>query len=93
MIGYLIVKFCRAAGLTFGYGLLMIALLAVGNALRIVALILLGTSPGPTFAFFIMVNVGTALVIGTGGYVVLQRVRRTGAGYGVDLDWGRVLGP
>lgn len=40
-----------------------------------------------------MANLGTTLVGGTGGYVILQRVRRTGAGYGVGLNWGRVLGP
>jgi hypothetical protein len=43
--------------------------------------------------FFVMASLGAAFVVGTGGYVVLQRVRRTGAGYGVNLGWGRVLGP
>lgn len=90
--GYLSVKLRRAVGLAFGYGLLLIALLAVLNALRIVAMILLGAPPDSTSVFFVMVNLGTTLVVGTGGLVVLQRVRHTG-GYGANLDWGRVLGP
>ena len=83
----------RAAGLAFGYGLLVIALLAAVNALRVVALVVFGSVPVTVAVFAVMVNLGAALVVGTGGYVALQRVRRTGAGYGVGLDWGRVLGP
>jgi uncharacterized membrane protein len=93
MVGHPRVNFRRAAGLAFGCGLLLLALLAGVNALRIVVQILLGSSPDAVSVFFVMVNLGTALLVGTGGYVVLQRVRRTGAGYGVDLGWGRVLGP
>ncbi|MFD1600300.1 hypothetical protein [Halobellus rarus] len=91
--GYLVVRFRRAAGLAAGYGLLTIALLAVVNAVRIVTLTLLGSHAYPIAVFFAIVNLGIGLLIGTGGYVVLQRARRHGAGYGVDLDWGRVLGP
>lgn len=89
----LYMDFRRTVGLAFGYGLLAIALFAVMNALRIVALALLGSFPVTVGIFFVMTNLGIALVIGTGGYVVLQRVRRTGGGYGADLSRGRVLGP
>lgn len=83
----------RAVGLAFGYGLLAVALLAAVNALRFVALALLGSLPATDAVFFVMVTLGTALVVGTGGCVVIRRVRRLGSGYGADLDWGRVLGP
>jgi hypothetical protein len=87
-----LVEVRRAAGLVFGYGLLVLALLAAVNALRIGALGLLGSFPVTDTVFSLMVNLGAALVVGAGGYVTLQRVGGI-EGYGVDLDWGRVLGP
>ncbi|SEL79735.1 hypothetical protein SAMN04488691_10869 [Haloferax larsenii] len=92
-VGGLDMNFRRAAGLVFGYGLLAIALFTVVNSVRGVARVLFGSLPITAGVFFVMANLGAALIVGTGGYVVLQRVRRTDAGYGVDLDWGRVLGP
>lgn len=82
----------RVAGFAFGYGLLAVAVVAVANALRLVVLGAVGSIVVTDAVFFVMGNLGGALVVGTAGYVVLQRVRRTGGGYGVDLDWGRVLG-
>lgn len=86
-------EFRHTAGLASGYGLLVISLLTVINAIRGVAIVVLGSFPVTAGAFFVITNLGIALVAGLGGYVVLQRVRRTGGGYGVNLDWGRVLGP
>ncbi|WP_257301211.1 hypothetical protein [Haloarchaeobius sp. FL176] len=85
--------FRRAAGLAFSYGLLVIALLAAVNALRVMVLVLFGSIQVRAAVIVVMANLGAALVVGTGGYVARQRVRGTGAGYGADLDWGRVLGP
>jgi hypothetical protein len=87
------VEYRRTAGLALGYGLLAIALFSAVNAVRIATLGFLGSITVTRAVLFIMSNLGITLVVGTGGYVVLQRVRRTGGGYGVDLDWGRVLGP
>lgn len=83
----------RAIGLAFGYGLLAVALAAAANALRVLTLTVLGSAAVTDVVFYAMVNIGAALVLGTGGYVLLQRVRRIGAGRGVTLAWGRVLGP
>lgn len=86
-------EFRRAAWTAFGYGMLAFGLLATVNAVRVVAGVLLGATPATTAVFFAMVSLGAALVVGTGGYVVLQRVRHPGSGHGANLDWGRVLGP
>lgn len=81
----------RAAGLVLGYGLLGIALLAVVNGLQTVALGLLGALAFRPVVFVTMASLGAALVVGTGGVVVLQR-SGGGTGYGTSLA-GRVLGP
>lgn len=83
----------HVAGLALGYALVAIALVTAGNAARIIALGFLGSLLVTRIVFYTMVNLGIALVVGTGGYVAIQRARRIGGGYGVDLDWGRVLGP
>lgn len=83
----------RAGWLVVGYGLLLFGLFAAVNAVRLAAVALLGTTPATTAVFLAMVSLGAALVLGTGGYVTLQRVRHPGSGHGANLDWGRVLGP
>ncbi|MFC7098487.1 hypothetical protein [Halobaculum marinum] len=86
-------KVRRLAGVAFGYVLLAVAVLVRANAVRIAALGVLPLVAVTDAVFFAMANLGAAVVAGVGGAVVLQRVRRIGAGYGVDFDWGRVLGP
>ncbi|KTG09053.1 hypothetical protein AUR64_14725 [Haloprofundus marisrubri] len=69
----------RVIGLTFGCALLAIALLFVVNALEIVTLFLVGTVPLKQTLFLQLTNLGAALVVGSGGYIVLQRVRQISA--------------